>query len=488
MKPAGILFVNAVQRCMLNAFSVLVPAPGRCEWRAEWRAELWHICRRDHRSASGSVDLTSLRFCLGALPDALEMRRIFGAGSTRAPIHRSASYCLLILAAILAASWAFALYSRPVIAERHTERYTVRPGLVLILNAHSARGAMDSIPVELYRTWIGARQKFFAGLAFYRVERTVLAGGGRAVDLPIAHASAQFFSLLGLPMEIGSAAPSSEPRLILSDRIWRRNFNADSRILGRTVRVGERLVSVAAVLPDGSWRLPGEAEAWLLEPDNAISSDGAGYVVAQLKPDSWYAIRNSAANIAVYDAKGNEQNLWVFSFSERTDGPWRDYFVPVFLALLVLPGLTSVFLSDKAVSTIRLSWSHRVACCAFGAAKIAMILGIVYILPVDLAYCRTSGFAPTASCIQFLLTLTLSIFGFCWTVDDQHKRCPVCLRRVTHPARVGIASRTFLAWNGTELMCTGGHTLLYIPAAPTSWFYAPRWVYLDPSWKFLFAA
>jgi hypothetical protein len=62
------------------------------------------------------------------------------------------------------------------------------------------------------------------------------------------------------------------------------------------------------------------------------------------------------------------------------------------------------------------------------------------------------------------------------------------LRRVTHPARVGIASRTFLAWNGTELMCEGGHTLLYIPAAPTSWFDAPRWVYLDSSWKFLFAA
>jgi hypothetical protein len=434
------------------------------------------------------VHLTGFRFCLGALPDALEMRRIFGAGSARAPIHRSASYCLLILAVILAASWAFALYSRPVTAERHAERYAVRPGLVLILNAHAASGAMNSIPVELYRKWAGAHQKYFDGLAFYRVERTVLAGGGRAAVLPIAHSSAQFFSLLGLPMEIGGAAPSSEPRLILSDLIWRRDFNADPRILGRKVRVGERLVSVAAVLPDGSWRLPGEAEAWLLEPDNAISSGGAGYVVAQLKPDSWYAMRNSAANITAYDGKGNEHSLWAISFSERTNGPWRDYFVPVFLALLVLPVLTSVFLSDKAVSRIRLSWSRRVVCCAFGAAKIAMILGIVYILPVDLVYCRTSGFAPAASCLQFLLTLALSISGFCWTVDDQHRRCPVCLRRVTHPARVGIASRTFLAWNGTELMCKGGHALLYIPAAPTSWSHAPRWVYLDPSWKFLFDA
>jgi hypothetical protein len=481
-------FLAAAEDRLLCAVALLAPSDRRAEWLREWRAELWHVCRCDHRSTAGSVDLTGFRFCLGALPDALEMRRIFGAGSTRAPIHRSASYCLLILAVILAAGWAFALYSRPVIAERHTERYAVRPGLVLILNGRAAGGTTNSIPLELYRTWAGARQKYFDGLAFYRVERTVLSGGGRAVDIPIVHSSAQFFSLLGLPMEIGGTAPSSEPRLILSDLIWRRDFNADPRIVGRTVRVGDRLVSVAAVLPDGGWRLPGEAEAWLLEPDNAIASGGAGYVIAQLKPDDWRPMQDSIADVAAYDGKGNEHSLWAISFNDRTDGPWRDYFFPVFLALLVLPGLTSVFLSDKAVSTIQLSWSRRVVCCAFGAAKIAMILGIVYILPVDLAHCSTSGFAPAASSLQFLLTLTLSIFGFCWTVDDQHKRCPVCLRRVTHPARVGIASRTFLAWNGTELMCRGGHTLLYIPAVPTSWFYAPRWVYLDPSWKFLFDA
>ena len=49
-----------------------------------------------------------------------------------------------------------------------------------------------------------------------------------------------------------------------------------------------------------------------------------------------------------------------------------------------------------------------------------------------------------------------------------------------------LRSRTFLAWNGTVLMCLRGHTLLHVPALPTSWFYAPRWDYLDPSWEFLF--
>jgi hypothetical protein len=58
---------------------------------------------------------------------------------------------------------------------------------------------------------------------------------------------------------------------------------------------------------------------------------------------------------------------------------------------------------------------------------------------------------------------------------------------VEHPAQVGQASRTFLAWNGTELMCMDGHTLLHVPGMPTSWFSVQRWLYLDTSWEFLFA-
>ena len=63
---------------------------------------------------------------------------------------------------------------------------------------------------------------------------------------------------------------------------------------------------------------------------------------------------------------------------------------------------------------------------------------------------------------------------------------PVCLRLLTNPARVGQPSRNFLAWNGTELMCSRGHGLLHVPEIATSWFSTQRWLYLDPSWNGLF--
>ena len=89
--------------------------------------------------------------------------------------------------------------------------------------------------------------------------------------------------------------------------------------------------------------------------------------------------------------------------------------------------------------------------------------------------------------MQLLWCFTICLFGFRWAVADQRKRCPVCLRRVSNPATVGLASRTFLGWNGTEMICMGGHALLHVPSLPTSWFSGQRWLYLDNSWDFLFA-
>lgn len=489
MKPAGILLANAVQRCMLNAFSVLVPAPGRREWRAEWRAELWQVRRCAGRLTDWKAEFEAVRFCIGALPDAVEVRRIARAAHPgSAPIHRSAVFCLLLLALILAAGWAIALRSPAVIAELHPARYTVREGLVWIGVARAAGNDEASISVEEYRRWAGAKQKFFNDISFYRMERLIWDDDRQKTALTVGRGSANLFALLGLPMEIGSAEPSADPQLVLSDALWRRDFAADSRILGHKIKVGSGLVRVTAVLPDDCWRLPDAAEAWLIEPDNRIEAGAPGHVVALLTPAGWPMMQSNRVDIPAFDATSSNRNLLAISFVDRTIGPWGAYCISILSALLILPAITSVTRSDKASSTVKPSCAQWAVPGLFFSAKSALLLGIVFILPIDLVYVNSKGYAPGAPCAQLLFTLIFGLLGFWWVVDDQRKRCPVCLRRVTHPARVGIASRTFLAWNGTELMCTGGHTLLYIPAVPTSWFYAPRWVYLDPSWEFLFAA
>jgi hypothetical protein len=88
---------------------------------------------------------------------------------------------------------------------------------------------------------------------------------------------------------------------------------------------------------------------------------------------------------------------------------------------------------------------------------------------------------PPASLLLFLGW----IFGLRWALADQRQRCPVCLHLLSNPVEIGSPLQTVLGWYGTELICTRGHGLLYVPGTPTSWCGRQRWRYLDPSWNSL---
>jgi hypothetical protein len=230
--------------------------------------------------------------------------------------------------------------------------------------------------------------------------------------------------------------------------------------------------------------LPGSVDAWLLETDRDLG--GVGYIIAHLTALGRSEMLSSRVPIASYDSQDGDDTLWGISFAERTEGPGSMYRFAIFLAFLALPAITSVAMSEYSFSSQRPSWRRRLLRWAFLLTKISLLLPIVYFVSLDVAYCRTTSYSIPAQYAQLILSFSLCLFGLRWALLDQRHRCPVCLRRVTHPARVGLAGRTFLAWNGTEMICTGGHTLLHVPGLPTSWFSTQRWLYLDTSWRCLF--
>jgi len=115
----------------------------------------------------------------------------------------------------------------------------------------------------------------------------------------------------------------------------------------------------------------------------------------------------------------------------------------------------------------------------FLAIKIALVLPIVCCGSLDLASVISMSFQSHGLLIGLIV-------GFRWALVDQRRRCPVCLRLLTNPTRIGGPSHTFLDWYGTELICAQGHGLLYVPEIRTSCYSTQRWQSLDPSWTSLF--
>jgi len=209
-------------------------------------------------------------------------------------------------------------------------------------------------------------------------------------------------------------------------------------------------------------------------------------VIAHLTPAGSAEIWASRVHITARGPDQSEEDLMGVCVEDWHPTPQGLYLFALFLAVLSLPAITAVSLGESSPSLQQTSWLGRLRRWSFLVFKIALLLPIVYFLSLDLAYgCTTLG-REQAGLVQLFSTFSMCLFGMRWVLKDQRQRCPVCLRRVVHPAQVGQASRTFLAWNGTEMMCMGGHTLLHVPSLPTSWFGTQRWLYLDPSWAFLF--
>lgn len=478
---------------LLRIASLLVPGEQRAEWSREWHSELWHV--RQACAPMGTVSREGERevtaFCAGALHDALWLRQQHW--QRRSPLvawQGSAAQCTLVLAAVGIVTYAVALLLPGVRAQRSLTLLQASPGLVLIQEQRQNDTSSPTISPKQFRGWKEQKQLCFDGFAFYRVmQESVSTESHPEAGWGVARASSNLFVLLGLPVRFADAQGKVDgdlPKVILSEELWKKEFGANPLVAGSVVRVGLRKARIAGVAPNGFWGLPGKVDAWLLEPDSEMVSGSLGYVVAHLTASGKSRMWSSRIPITAYKADETEDNLLGVSLDRGTPSQWAVFVFAVFLGFLALPATTSVSLGDYSLSPKRTSWSNRLHRWSFLSAKIALLLPIVYFVSLDLAYGPTTFNSTTAVYIQLVSSFSICLFGLRWVLRDQRRRCPVCLRRVVHPAHVGYASRMFLAWNGTEMICMSGHTLLHVPEMPTSWFSTQRWLYLDTSWGFLF--
>ena len=489
---------HAMDLSLLHAASLLLPADRREEWLSEWKAELWHVAdaRIERNMFCWQAQREVAAFCLGSFADAQCLRRqAWDEQSKVVNVHSSAMQCLLWLASLFVLCAILACLLPGVRAEYDTVLHPVRPNLIRIAATDFNDNQQPAVTYAEFQNWRSSDQRYFDGLGFYRTDKQTVAFSATHIGkFTVALASANMTALLGLPVRIATTATGTDrslPQVVLSYEMWVRDFGSDPHVAGRTIRVGEQLANITGVLPCGSWRLPVHPDLWLLMPDAQLASisggDSPGYVVAHLTKLGRDVMDSERISVVVRGMGDHEPLFCGIAINNNAAGPWRIYLFALFLAALALPAVTSLSMSESSFSSHRPSWKQSMARWLFLGAKLALVASIAYFASLDIAYACIGGYSEAAELTQLMANFLLCLFGFRWALMDQSQRCPVCLRRVTHPARVGLASQTFLGWNGTEMICTGGHTLLHVPSLPTSWFGAQRWLYLDTSWEFLFA-
>lgn len=453
----------AVRRLHLGILwgaSLVVPAWQRSEWSHEWRTELWYVLRGCFSETS--PDLKSIReataFCLGAYQDAVWLRRRSWQKQQLLSRARGSAYvCLLLLTGALFFTWGIAHVSARVAAGM--SRIQVYPWRTPDTGAPPCDCPFDLMDG---RRSLQTTQLFFDGFSDYKItQETVWSEDMPRTKWTVAQARSDFFDVLHLPVRLTDGVtrvPDRLPEVVLGQDTWMRDFGGKTNVAGAKLHIGSVDAIVAGVAFGGSMGLPGSADVWLLGSDLQVGNGKKAFVVGHLSPVGYF-----------------DDGRWVLSVGG------------ILLAFLVLLFVTRPSIGEYGSGSHKPSLVRRSRFWAFLIAKIATSLAIAYFASVDFACLFAQPFSPLSDYIQAASSVALCLLGLGWAFRDQQKRCPICLRRMAHPVQVGQPSRTFLAWNGIELVCERGHTLLHIPEIPTSWFDTQRWVCLDRSWQFLFA-
>jgi hypothetical protein len=145
-------------------------------------------------------------------------------------------------------------------------------------------------------------------------------------------------------------------------------------------------------------------------------------------------------------------------------------FAMFLLSALLLPAIR-LALGRAPVKPRPMPWPGRLRRGMYLALKIALVQPVL-LAAFILVNCSRIPLLPMGLCAFWIAVIR-------WVLVDQRRRCPVCLRLLTDPVRIGTPSGTFLDWYGAESLCADGHGLLHAPEISASHCDTQQWLCLD---------
>src|ERR1700747_407967 len=140
---------------------------------------------------------------------------------------------------------------------------------IMVLNESSGPGQDYSVALPDYFDWQHDNTVFEQLACTHKESRNLSGIAGREPErISCASVTRNFFNIIGLPPEIGRTFSEDEdkigapPVVVISDRLWRRVFNADSDVLGRSISLHDQNYTVIGGMPP-QMTSPQDTDVWL---------------------------------------------------------------------------------------------------------------------------------------------------------------------------------------------------------------------------------
>jgi putative ABC transport system permease protein len=330
-----------------------------------------------------------------------------------------------------------------------------RPAELVALWERNVPRAVDRnvVSVSMFERWRSETHSFSAVAAMVPAPRTL--GGVTAERISAAQVSASYFRLLGVHPSIGRAFTDTDELnggthvAILSDRLWRDRYGADSAIVGRSIFMDGAPYTVVGVMPRDfeppafGWMT--EHPLWIPFAPTADNRNWGRFlhVIGRLRPTTTVAQARAelvalGARLAGENAENREWSATVVPLREQITGDVRRPLLTLFgaVSLLLLMAIVNVsnlittftrrrvpeLLLRQAIGATRgrlfcqqlvLSLTLGVLGMGVGiAVALAATRGLIALAPPDVPRLAGAGVDGTVVAFVFVITcLTTIVIG-----------------------------------------------------------------------------
>ena len=493
-------------RCQFLVWTAswLAPRDKRTHWRSEHDRKFYHWCH--FLAESGQLTpqnrLTIARACWAVFPDAFWQRfdrERFWAGWRRfsgSPITFLGALTLIVVALVFGTGIikaARAAFAAPV-------PHPSRTVLIYLdgngINGKFSRTRSDTL-LDLAAIW--SKSKLADGLTPFSWGPGNLLLQNRDLAVATARVGPEFFTTVGVKPTLGRTFVAADMQacrecVVLSYPAWQHEFHSDPKLVGKAIELNGTSRMVIGVLP-ANFRLisPGIAVWGLIDPSVLFTNfERRVGAVAQLQGNA------TAASLQSDLSDRTESAGYVHPSSQLTvttvaDHLRRNLWNTIWFVLFATACAVFVVVLRRSISGfghLPEGFAGRTVWFGFLAIKSALLLGIValcsWFMVHLIANWMMGSTYPLADEYSIWLFLPLAILALSWSMRDQQNRCRTCLRRLELPVEIGRTGSVLLNWAGTEMVCSEGHGVLYVPESAANSLDQDRWNKLDDSWSNLF--